>query len=154
MAILIRLATTSDTDIIVHNNAAMAKETENKDLPRHILRDGVVNLFRQPQFGFYILAERPDGTIVGQLMITYEWSDWRNGVFWWIQSVYIDPEFRGMGVYRKLYHYVLEQARSKKDVCGIRLYVDKDNRKAMQVYHRCGMNEAHYAMYEVDFVLG
>jgi GNAT superfamily N-acetyltransferase len=87
------------------------------------------------------------------MMVTFEWSDWRNATFWWVQSVYVQPEYRKQGVYRRIYEHVLREAKSRNDVCGVRLYVDKENRTAQQVYERLGLNPAQYAMYEVDFVL-
>ena len=86
-------------------------------------------------------------------MITYEWSDWRNGTFWWIQSVYVTQEGRGKGVFKSLYEYILSLARSRTDVCGLRLYVEENNTRARQTYERLGMKESHYRMYELDFVL-
>ena len=87
-------------------------------------------------------------------MITFEWSDWRNGNFWWIQSVYVAPEARGSGVYRRLYEHVREAAVEAGNVCGLRLYVERANRRAQEVYQRQGMRAAPYEMYEVDFVIG
>jgi GNAT superfamily N-acetyltransferase len=116
------------------------------------LRLGVEAVLRDPARGFYTVAEA-ESRLVGQMMITYEWSDWRNGTFWWIQSVYVPPEYRKRGVYRRLYEHVLGQAKARTEVCGIRLYVDRHNRAAQQVYERLGMRAASYAMYELDFVL-
>lgn len=152
MNIHIRRATTADTDRIADHNAAMARETENVQLDPERLRLGVDAVLRDPGKGFYTVAEA-DGRVVAQMMITFEWSDWRNGTFWWVQSVYVQPEYRKQGVYRRLYEHVLSEAKSRNDVCGVRLYVDKDNRTAQQVYERLGMNPAHYAMYELDFIL-
>ena len=149
---LIRRAQKNDIPFITSFNQKMAKETENIQLDETILKNGVVSLFDQPQYGFYCVAE-VDGRIVGQLMITYEWSDWRNGLFWWIQSVYIIPDFRGKGIYKQLHSFILKES-SKHSVCGIRLYVDKDNTNAKNVYKKCGMSMSHYDMFESDFVLG
>jgi ribosomal protein S18 acetylase RimI-like enzyme len=88
------------------------------------------------------------GEIVGGLMITYEWSDWRNAWFWWIQSVYILPEYRAQGIYRMLYEYVKQKAEESKDVCGFRLYVEKENERAQKVYEKTGMESSYYLMYE------
>jgi len=151
-AVLIRLAQKTDIPSIVSFNQEMAQETENKHLDEALLRKGVTNLFDHPQYGFYCVAEC-NGQIVGQLMITYEWSDWRNGLFWWIQSVYILPDYRGKGIYRQLHTFILEES-STHSVCGIRLYVDKDNTSAKNVYESCGMAKSHYDMFENDFVLG
>lgn len=150
--ILIRHAQRTDIPTIVSFNHEMAQETENKHLDETILWKGVTNLFDQPQYGFYCVAEY-DGQIVGQLMITYEWSDWRNGLFWWIQSVYIHPDFRGKGIYRQLHEFILNES-SKLPVCGIRLYVDKNNLNAKNTYQKCGMTLSHYDMYETDFIFG
>jgi ribosomal protein S18 acetylase RimI-like enzyme len=92
--------------------------------------------------------------VVGQLLITFEWSDWRNGCFWWIQSVYVDVRARGAGVYKRLYEHVQGLAAEAGDVCGLRLYVERDNQRAREVYQRQGMRQAPYCMYEIDFVLG
>lgn len=148
----IRRARKTDLPVIVSFNQKMAIETENKQLDETILRQGVANLFDQPQYGFYCVAEIEE-SIVGQLMITYEWSDWRNGLFWWIQSVFIHPDFRGMGVYRQIYEFILNES-SKHPVCGIRLYVDKDNVNAKTTYQKCGMAVSHYDMFETEFVRG
>ena len=102
--------------------------------------------------GFYIVAES-GGAMVGQLMITYEWSDWRNGTFWWIQSVYVRPEDRGRGVFRLLYDAALRMARASGGSCGLRLYVEGDNARAQQVYERMGMRATSYRLFENDFVM-
>ena len=143
----IRLAQLEDTDSLVEFNQAMALETEGKKLKSEILRSGVQAVFNDLKKGFYVVAET-DGKIAGGLMITYEWSDWRNSWFWWIQSVYILPEFRGKGIYRLLYEYVKRKAAEAKDVCGFRLYVEKENERAQKVYEKLGMESSHYLMYE------
>jgi ribosomal protein S18 acetylase RimI-like enzyme len=86
-------------------------------------------------------------------MITYEWSDWRNGNFWWIQSVYVRPDARGRGVFRRLYQAVEEAARKSGESCGLRLYVEGENERAQRVYEGLGMKSTSYRFYEVDFVL-
>ena len=152
MILQIRRATLADAEPIAHHNAAMARETENVQLdPQRVLL-GVDAVLRDPAKGFYTVGEA-DGRVIGQLMVTFEWSDWRNGTFWWVQSVYVEPPYRKQGVYRRLYEHILEEAKSRSDVCGVRLYVEKHNRTAQQVYERLGMRSAQYAMYEVDFVL-
>jgi ribosomal protein S18 acetylase RimI-like enzyme len=143
----IRLAGTEDTDSLVEFNQAMALETEGKKLDSGILRSGVAAVFNDSEKGFYAVAET-GGEIVGGLMVTYEWSDWRNSWFWWIQSVYILPEYRGQGIYRLLYEYVKRKAAEAKDVCGFRLYVEKENERAQKVYEKLGMESSHYLMYE------
>ena len=146
----VRRATLDDLETIVRLNAAMARETEAKTLDQDTLRAGVGRLLGDDLRGFYVLAESA-GKIVGQLMVTFEWSDWRNAYFWWIQSVYVAPEFRRKGVYRLLESSVKSQAQQKGDVCGIRLYVDRDNLLAQRVYTNLGMNHARYDLFEVEF---
>lgn len=145
--ILIRLATIGDTAALVEFNQAMARETEGKLLDARILARGVEAVFHDSGKGFYVVAES-EGEIVGGLMVTFEWSDWRDAWFWWIQSVYILPEFRGRKIYRLLYEFVKEKASAAQDVCGFRLYVEKENVNAQKVYEKLGMLESHYLMYE------
>ncbi len=144
----IRTANINDAASLVIFNQAMALETEGKRLDSRILKNGVEAVFNDEKKGFYVVAEN-DGAIIGGLMVTYEWSDWRNRWFWWIQSVYITPDYRGMGIYRLLNDYVLEKAVEKSDVCGVRLYVEKDNFHAQRVYEKTGMEQSHYLMYEI-----
>ena len=151
----VRRATLQDIDVIVEFNSAMALESEGKSLDQRRLRDGVAPLFDEDDGdgrGFYLVAEA-EGRVVGQLLVTYEWSDWRNAYFWWIQSVYVAPEWRRRGVYRRLHDYVLDEARRRGDVCGVRLYVDRDNHVAQQVYSNLGMARSRYDMFEIDFIL-
>ena len=148
----VRRATVHDMDVLVEFNAAMALESEGKALDRRRLRDGVAALLDEDGRGFYLVAETED-RVVGQLMVTYEWSDWRNAHFWWIQSVYVASDWRRRGVYRSLHEYVLAEARNRGDVCGVRLYVDRDNHVAQQVYSNLGMDRSHYDLFEIDFVL-
>jgi GNAT superfamily N-acetyltransferase len=143
----IRAANFEDADSLVEFNQAMALETEAKQLDTKILQSGVEAVLRDQSKGFYAVAEN-DGKIVGGLMVTFEWSDWRNGWFWWIQSVYILPEFREKRIYRRLYDFVKQNAEQKKDVCGFRLYVERENINAQKVYEKCGMEASHYLMYE------
>ena len=152
MNIISRPATASDIDIIVEFNAAMAKETENLELDRERLQKGTEALIADSSNGIYYVAEA-DGKVVGQLMITYEWSDWRNGTFWWIQSVYVQPEYRERGIFRSLYRYVESIARNRGVVCGLRLYVDQSNKRAQQTYEALGMKHSHYQIMDTDFVL-
>ncbi len=149
MDINIRHAAPTDAVIIAEFNARMAKETENLELDRELLRRGTEALLANSPKGVYYLAET-GGTVIGQLMITYEWSDWRNATFWWIQSVYVLPEYRMHGVFRKLYQHIESIARTRGDVCGIRLYVDTSNKRAQQTYKALGMNHSHYQMMEMD----
>jgi GNAT superfamily N-acetyltransferase len=143
----IRLATAADTSSLVDFNQAMALETESKQLDAKVLVQGVEAVFSDPSKGFYVVAEQ-QGRIVGGLMVTYEWSDWRNAWFWWIQSVYILPEARGQRMYSRLYDFVKERARDAGNVCGFRLYVENENKHAQRVYERVGMTASYYLMYE------
>ena len=145
--LVIRVAEERDAETVTRFNAAMALETENRELDRETALAGVKNLLKNPQYGFYLIAERA-GETAGSLMITGEWSDWRNGIFWWIQSVYIRPEFRRQGIYSRLYAQVKEMARERGDVCGLRLYVEQENVAAQRTYLALGMQEAHYRMFE------
>jgi len=144
---IIRIAEPADADSLIEFNQAMALETEGKQLDAQILGGGVKAVFGDDKKGFYVVAES-DEKIGGGLMITFEWSDWRNAWFWWIQSVYITPEFRGQGVYRRLYEFVVGEAKMRGDVCGFRLYVEKENTRARKVYEKLGMESSHYLMYE------
>ncbi len=144
---IVRIANINDAASLVEFNQAMALETEGRYLDAQILSGGVAAVFRDEKKGFYVVAESAN-RIAGSLMITFEWSDWRNGWFWWIQSVYVLPEFRGTGVYRKLYEFVLEKAAAQNDVCGFRLYVETENTGAQKVYEKLGMEKSHYLMFE------
>lgn len=145
-ALTIRLATAADLPHLVEWNAAMAQETEAKTLDRGVLARGVAGVFDDPRRGFYLLAER-EGAAVGSLLVTYEWSDWRCGDFWWIQSVYVIPAARRGGVFRALYAAVRERALAHHAV-GLRLYVETDNARAQRTYAELGMAPCHYLMYE------
>jgi GNAT superfamily N-acetyltransferase len=148
--ISIRKAVSADVETMVEFNVAMARETEDKGLDREIVTNGVRAVIEDPNKGFYLLAEF-EGRLVGQLMVTFEWSDWRNGNFWWIQSVYVLPEFRGKKIFSILYRKVEDMARNEGGAVGLRLYVEKDNSVARQVYVNIGMRESDYRMYEIDF---
>jgi ribosomal protein S18 acetylase RimI-like enzyme len=153
----IRPASQDDVDTIVMFNAAMALETERRRLDLATLREGTLAFLGNPGYGFYVLGELPEAQRykpVGQLMITYEWSDWRNGVFWWIQSVYVVPDRRGLGVFRAMHDHILLRAKADPRVCGIRLYVERENRRAQTVYQRVGLSPSVYTVFEQDFVLG
>jgi GNAT superfamily N-acetyltransferase len=150
--ITIRPATREDAEFLVRGNASMALETEGMSLDLDRLRDGVHGVFDEPARGRYFIAE-VDGIRAGQLMITYEWSDWRNGVFWWVQSVFVVPEYRRAGVFASMYRRVQDEARAAGSVCGIRLYVENHNERAMASYERAGMKRTIYQMFEEDFVI-
>jgi len=145
-SLLIRAATPDDTSSLLAWNAAMAWETESKRLDPAVLERGIAGIFARPQRGFYLIAER-GGVAVGSLMVTYEWSDWRSGDFWWIQSVYVSPEARRHGVFRALYAEVEQRAQAGGAV-GLRLYVETENQSAQATYADLGMQRCHYWMYE------
>lgn len=152
MTALLRIAQRTDAETIARFNIALAKETEHFDLDFERTLRGVNAMFDDTARGFYLLAEA-NGQIAGQLMITYEWSDWRNGVFWWIQSVYVRREFRAQKIFKSLYEHVVSLAKKEGDVCGLRLYAEKQNEKAHAVYRKLGMKVTDYDLLEVDFVL-
>jgi len=143
----IRVAKHSDVESLVKFNQLMAWETEQKKLDEDILFNGVSALISDNNKGFYLVAEQND-EVAGSLMVTTEWSDWRNGVFWWVQSVYISPDFRRQGIYAQLYAQVKILAEKQQDVCGFRLYVEKENLIAQKTYESLGMQPTHYLMYE------
>jgi GNAT superfamily N-acetyltransferase len=152
----VRAAGRNDVDTIVAFSAAMALETEQRHLDKARLREGTQSLLDTPSLGFFMVAEVQESerpVLVGQLMITYEWSDWRNGVFWWIQSVYVDPAWRLRGVFRRMLDAVMASAKAAPDVCGLRLYVEQENHTAQTVYHHLGLSSSGYKVYEQDFVL-
>jgi len=150
--VTIRPSTPADAAVIAEFNARLAQETEHLTLDRARLRVGVEAVLGDPSRGIYWLAVG-GGEIVGQLMITFEWSDWRNGFFWWIQSVYVRQDWRARGVFRALYEQVEREARSREDVCGLRLYVERENQPAQATYRRLGLRPTNYDFYEVDFRL-
>ena len=151
----VRMATVDDLESLVRFNAALAWETEHRRLDLQRLRPGVQAVLTNTGHGFYVVAEaKPKAQVVGQLLITYEWSDWRNGVMWWIQSAYVQEDYRRQGVFRRLYHHVLHQAQEEAAVTGIRLYVEQDNLVAQQTYESLGLTKAPYQMYEREFRVG
>lgn len=146
-AITIRLATMHDAERIVGFLRAMAIETEDKHLDGELLSIGVADALRDPSHRTYYLAERA-GTVVGQTMVTTEWSDWRGGYFWWIQSVYVEPSSRRLGVFRMLYDHIRGLARERDDICGLRLYVHRTNARAIEAYRNLGMTVTEYRVCE------
>lgn len=144
----LRCADPRDLDVLVEFNAAMAMETEALNLGRERLRAGVAALLADPAKGRYRVAERA-GEVVGALMLTREWSDWRCGDWWWIQSVYVRPDARRAGVFRAMFDNVAAEARANPDVCGLRLYVERDNLRAQATYRALGMDENHYRLFEI-----
>ena len=137
---------TSDIDAIVRFQADMAMESEGIMLDMCRLTSGVTSAMKDESKGTYLVA-RANGTPIGSLMLTREWSDWNNQWYWWIQSVYVKPEYRGKGAYRAMYEKIKEMAQ-EQNISQVRLYVDKTNYSAQQVYKKLGMDECHYYMYE------
>ena len=148
-AIRIRPASPDDVSLMARWAEAMALETEDKQLDPKTVHRGIELAVDDAQRGLYFIAEIA-GEPVGTLMITYEWSDWRCGWWWWIQSVYVVTSHRRRGVYRALYGYALALAKARDDVCGLRLYADRDNVNAHRTYEFLGMTDAGYRMFEVD----
>lgn len=146
----VRDATPADAAAIAEFNRRLAWETEGKRLDAQVLARGVRLALDKPDMCRYFLAEI-DHQIVGQTMLTYEWSDWRAGVFWWIQSVYVVAEQRGRGVFRALFEHVQTLARSTPDVCGLRLYVEHENTAAQATYRRLGMAPSGHFLFELDW---
>lgn len=144
-----RIRTAGDADVARLRDwaVALARETEDKALDPATVEAGVRAVLAEPRRGAYLVAERK-GEPVGTLMLTYEWSDWRNGDWWWIQSVYVDPAHRRQGCYAALYRHVHERAAREPGVCGLRLYVERDNAVAQRTYEHLGMVDAGYRMYE------
>jgi ribosomal protein S18 acetylase RimI-like enzyme len=147
LELAVRRGEMRDADTIARFNSAMALETEGKALIEEVIGAGVRRLIETPSLGFYLVAEH-EGKVVACLMITNEWSDWRNGLFWWIQSVYVDAAYRRKGVYRRMYEEVRSLAKAEPGVCGFRLYVEKENEVAHATYAALGMKETDYFMYE------
>ncbi|MDR0969657.1 MAG: GNAT family N-acetyltransferase [Lentimicrobiaceae bacterium] len=140
-------ATANDGDILARFQEEMALESENLRLDPIALRKGVKAIFDDPAKGFYLLAKE-DANIVGCLLVTSEWSEWRNKTVYWIQSVYVVPEARRKGVFRKMYEEVKNRVSKNENLGGIRLYVDKSNTRAQEVYRKIGMNDQHYSYFE------
>jgi len=149
MKLLIRRAVPDDEAVLVEFNLAIAWETEHKRLNRDVLTVGVRAVFAEAARGFYTVAENERGEVVGQMMVTYEWSDWRNGWFWWVQSVYVRADARRSGVFRALYREIERQAAAIPDVIGLRLYFERDNVRAKTTYRALGMSDTSYGMMEV-----
>jgi len=146
----IRPATADDIEVLVAFQADMAAETEDKGLNRDRLRDGIAYLIEHPGEGFYLIADH-GGLSAGSLMVTFEWSDWRNGRFWWIQSVFVARSHRRQGIYSALHEAIRRRAMEDPQGCGIRLYVEKENTGAQATYAHLGMQETDYRLYEEEF---
>lgn len=147
MSIKVRPAQPEDAATIVDFNQRLAQESEGKTLNPDKVRAGVAKALADPTKGLYFVAEAA-GQVVGQLMLTLEWSDWRDGWFWWIQSVYVRQDARQRGVFRALYEHVQEQALANPEVVGIRLYVEEHNQKAQATYLKLGMDRTGYQVME------
>lgn len=145
----IRRATLADLEPLVAGNLALARDTEGLALDGETLRAGITALLEERAPGMYFVAEL-DGVVVGQTMVTYEWSDWRNRMVWWIQSVHVVPEARGQGIFRAIYG-VIRQEAAAAGAAGLRLYVDTSNTRAQSVYAALGMNGDHYRVFEEMF---
>ena len=157
MQYALRLATLADHAVIRDFNLAMARESEDRTLDAEVLAAGIAAVLRDPAKGFYLVAEAIPASAnararpAGSLMVTYEWSDWRNGRFWWIQSVYVAPAFRRQGVYGLMHRWVRDAALSSGDACGLRLYVEKQNQGAKAAYESLGMATTCYDLLEEEF---
>jgi ribosomal protein S18 acetylase RimI-like enzyme len=145
--LLVRPARREEAATIADFQLRMARETEGLELDPGTLAAGVEGVFAEPGRGVYWVAAAAE-RVVGSLLTTYEWSDWRNGRIWWIQSVYVLPEWRGRGVYRRLYEHLRATVEGDPGVRGLRLYVDRRNAAAQEVYERLGMTKEHYELYE------
>ncbi len=150
MSITVRAAQLDDVDWIVRYNHALAQESEQRSLDLATLRVGVQAALEDSRKCRYFIAEF-DGLTVGQTMVTYEWSDWRNGFFWWIQSVYVEPDYRRRGVFSALYRHVQDTARNNGQCCGVRLYVETGNQRARETYSQLGMQSTGYLVLEDDW---
>lgn len=150
MSLEIRPARIADAPILAQFNRALASESEHRELTPSTVEAGVLALLTEPARGFYVVAER-DAQVVGGLLVTYEWSDWRNGNFWWIQSVYVIPSARRQGVFRALFESIQNHARERSDVCGLRLYVEQNNEQALRTYEQLGMGVTPYRIFEMEW---
>ena len=147
--VTVRRAAPEDAPTIVRFQMSMALETEGKALDESTLAVGVRAVFKSPNNGFYLVAEIGE-TVVGSLLITYEWSDWRSSDFWWIQSVFVDADYRRRGVYTAMHNRAIRMA-TEDEACGVRLYVERTNLTAQKTYAGLGMSQSHYDLYEIDF---
>ncbi len=142
----IRAARPADAEVLRDYNLALALETENLKLDPTIVLDGIRALLADESKGRYFVAEC-EGRVIGQVMHTFEWSDWRNGMFWWLQSVYVHSEFRSRGVFTALFRHVEALARADAGVCGLRLYMEHENHRARGAYVRLGLSPAGYEVF-------
>ncbi len=145
--ILIREANKSDIQLITDFQLTMAMESEGMKLDKNVLEKGVSAVFDDPAKGKYYVAEYKS-EVVGSMLNTFEWSDWRNGNIIWFQSVYVMPDFRKLGIFKKMYAHIKALVKADQHLVGMRLYVDKGNVRAQKVYQAMGMNGEHYDTYE------
>jgi len=144
--ITVRKAKETDSEAVILFQEAMAMETEGLRLDRTVLTPGVRRVFDDPSKGCYYVAE-DEGSVIASLLITYEWSDWRNADVWWFQSVYVKKEYRRKGIFRLMYSYIRGEAEAN-GIAGLRLYVETNNIVAQKTYESMGMTGEHYRMYE------
>ena len=140
----------ADASTVAEFNLRLALETEELRLDPACVQAGVTALLADASKGIYYVAE-VNGELVAQLMITYEWSDWRNGNLWWIQSVYVREDFRRKGIFRQLFRHLEELARSREEVRSLRLYMHAENGAARRSYEKLGMRQTHYQVFELEF---
>ena len=145
--LVVRPGEAGDAPFLEAFQIKMARETEGLELVPDVVQKGVQHVFANPALARYYVSEW-EGHVIGCLLIGYEWSEWRNGTILWLASVYVDPPFRGMGVYKKMYRAIQQMVKDDDGLKGIRLYVEKSNKKAQQVYAQLGMNDDHYLLYE------
>ena len=151
MNVTVRRGEPRDAPVVAEYNRRLALETEDKVLDPAVLARGVARVLGDPTRGLYYVAEA-NGEVVGQAMLTFEWSDWRDGWLWWFQSVYVRADARRHGVFRQLFETVVRAAREAGDVVGLRLYVEKDNLRAQQTYQKMGMEDGGYLFYHLSFI--
>jgi ribosomal protein S18 acetylase RimI-like enzyme len=144
--ISIRKGKPEDATVIIDFQQKMAWETEQMTLVTEVVTGGVNAVFENSSRGQYWIAET-DGRVIASLLITYEWSDWRNADVWWFQSVYVLPEYRRQGIFRKMYTIIKDEAE-RNGIAGLRLYVETNNIPAQKTYESLGMQSEHYRMYE------
>lgn len=149
--VTVEAARPEDLDVIVRMNQLLAEESEGRGLDPDLIRAGVAAALADPQKGTYWVARGPDRAVVGQALVTTEWSDWRNGWFWWLQSVYVERERRRSGVFRAIYRHIAHAARNRWDVCGVRLYVERSNVTAQRTYEALGFVTTDYLIQENDW---
>lgn len=148
--VTVRDAEAGDLEALVRNCLGVARESEGREPEPETVRAAVRAALEDPAKARYLVAQDPGGAVVGSLFVTYEWSDWTNGWYWWVQGVYVEPAWRGRGVYSRLYDAVHERARDAGDVRKVRLYVDRRNEAGLRAYRGHGMTETDYRVFEAD----